>query len=122
MSRYFSNGTEGYAWMAEWCDRCANDHQAHVDHHEDGCPIIGSHLAFPEKERPKWVDLTDEYGFTFPPAVRCLSFTPCAACGEGGGGDDHRVPRSPLPGQLALFDAAPVPHPLAVNDPALVSR
>lgn len=32
----FSNSTEGDAWTARWCDRCAND----ADGPDDGCPIL----------------------------------------------------------------------------------
>lgn len=35
--RPFSNGTEGYAWMDNWCYRCKND----GDHLDDpGCPLV----------------------------------------------------------------------------------
>lgn len=85
MSRYFSNGTEGYAWMAEWCDRCDKDHQAHIDHHEDACPIIArSFLLEADETIPEWVDNSETEGFTFPPAVHCLSFAPCQQCEPGG--------------------------------------
>jgi hypothetical protein len=33
----FSNGTEGYAWMANWCDRCV--HEADPDTN-GGCPLL----------------------------------------------------------------------------------
>lgn len=32
----FSNSTEGDAWTANWCDRCAHDAGAP----DDGCPIL----------------------------------------------------------------------------------
>lgn len=36
----FSNSTEGYGWMANWCDRCAHDAPYQRDEAKEGCPLI----------------------------------------------------------------------------------
>lgn len=35
----FSNGTEGEAWLENWCERCVNDSPEMVDA-GNGCPLI----------------------------------------------------------------------------------
>lgn len=110
MSRYFSNGTEGYAWMANWCDRCDKDHQAHVGEHENGCEIIArSMLAEPDELIPEWVETWDGTG-PFPPGdnVHCLAFAPCQGCNPGDDGCGWETPTGPPPvhkDQGKLFDA-----------------
>lgn len=76
----FSNGTEGYAWQDVWCDECARDHEAHIGNAEDGCEIIARSLI--REPIPEWEDWTEEEGFTFPPAIRCRTFTQCTECDE----------------------------------------
>ena len=113
MSRYFSNGTEGYAWMANWCDRCDKDHQAHIDNHEDGCPIIAmAYLLDGDETIPEWVETWDGKGpFPLGDNVHCLAFAPCQQC-DGGGGDDGcgwEPPQPPVvvhPDQGLLFTDA----------------
>lgn len=36
----FSNGTQGYGWMANWCDRCVHDDLNSNRYGVYGCPII----------------------------------------------------------------------------------
>lgn len=94
MSRYFANGTEGHAWTSQWCDQCENDHDMHYPNQTPpGCPILCKAYCDTEAEIPEWVDLTDEMGFTFPPAVHCLSFAPCQSCKPGPDGP----PPKPVP-------------------------
>lgn len=103
MSRYFSNGTEGFAWMANWCDRCERDHQAHIDHHEDGCKIFLRSLTLERDEIiPEWIE-QDRYALG--DNVHCVEFRPCGECGEGrGDGDDEPKPIPIHPDQGQLFD------------------
>lgn len=82
MSRYFSNGTEHRAWSALWCDRCVNDHPAHVGDYEDGCALILDSMTCKNGEVDGWHLDADKFGFTFPPAVRCDKFAACGPCGE----------------------------------------
>lgn len=42
----FSNGTMGYGWMANWCDRCTNDDMEKRDPSGIlGCPIIAATMV-----------------------------------------------------------------------------
>ncbi|MFF4548638.1 hypothetical protein ACFY1J_31135 [Streptomyces sp. NPDC001406] len=36
----FSNGTEGYGWMAANCDRCIHDKSARQGNDAQGCPLV----------------------------------------------------------------------------------
>ena len=38
---YFSNGTEGEIYEAEYCEKCI-----HYGDEEQGCPIWGAHLCY----------------------------------------------------------------------------
>jgi hypothetical protein len=46
----FSNGTEGYSWMANWCDECTNNDEAT----ELWCPILS--VALLGKTPAEWVE------------------------------------------------------------------
>jgi hypothetical protein len=46
----FSNGTEGYAWMANWCHECVNNDEAT----ELWCPILT--VALLGKTPAEWVE------------------------------------------------------------------
>lgn len=39
-SAAFSNGSQGYSWTYNNCDRCINDKPAREGGYEDGCPIL----------------------------------------------------------------------------------
>lgn len=41
----FANGTEFYAWMANWCDRCAHDAAFQKDESPEGCPLLLAHFS-----------------------------------------------------------------------------
>jgi hypothetical protein len=108
MSRYFSNGTEGFAWQANWCDRCANDHTMHgPDADGPGCPILARSLTLEDGETiPEWLEQWDGTGpFPLGDNVHCIEFRPCTDCGEGGDDDEPR-PTPVHPDQGALFDAS----------------
>ena len=36
---YFSNGTEGQMYEAEYCDKC-------IHNDEEGCPVMGIHFLY----------------------------------------------------------------------------
>lgn len=57
----FANGTEGDAWMANWCERCAVD-QPHREGRDDiGCPLIL--VAIQGRTPAEWLDgPRDEHG------------------------------------------------------------
>ena len=51
MSRFFSNGTEGRAWEALWCERCAVDHGMHQPEQSDGCVYLLYALSGQDERR-----------------------------------------------------------------------
>lgn len=57
----FSNGTEGMAWMENWCFRCTHDTQEKIDR-GDGCPLVM--VALMHRTPSEWLDQTeyDEQG------------------------------------------------------------
>lgn len=83
MSRFFSNGTEGRAWEALWCQRCVNDHSMHDEDGDGGCVHL-LHALCREDDLLDgvWIDESERFGFTMPPAVRCVEFAECGPCGE----------------------------------------
>ena len=126
MSTYFSNGTEGAAWQADWCDRCEADHdEMHTTLTGPGCEIMSR--SFLDEPIPEWIDNRASEGFTFPPAIVCIDFRRCA-CDRGPDdppGEPRPVPVDP--DQTVLFDAnvlAPgVPRAVFLDAfPELVSR
>lgn len=101
MSEHFSNGTEGYAWMANWCNRCERDHAAHIETYENGgCEVLCRELlGLPV---PEFIEGTGRLGDT----IHCVEFRPCTSCGHGdGGGEPDPRPIPIHPDQGLLFDA-----------------
>ena len=83
MSRFFSNGTEGRAWEALWCQRCEHDHSMHSPDGEGGCVhLMHAMCGMDDELAGVWFDESERFGFTFPPAVRCAEFKACEPCGE----------------------------------------
>lgn len=80
----FANGTEGRAWMAEWCNRCLHDHGMHDDS-GNGCPIfvhsiVGDDLG---GYTPMiWQPYEHDWWHYLPAGIRCAAFEPCEPCGE----------------------------------------
>lgn len=102
----FSNGTEGHAWQANWCDRCVHDQSVRRDDVKPdprnngllGCALMA--VALTEKTPAEWLEqdrvrLGDQY--------HCVEFRDEDDPGPG----YEPQPDPPLPGQLALFDAEP---------------
>lgn len=54
--RAFSNGTEGYAWMDNWCDQCVHDRGARDGTNDAGCPLV--RVALMDKTPIEWTDQT----------------------------------------------------------------
>lgn len=50
----FSNGTEGYAWMANWCDRCLVDAPFRSGISPTGCPLLV--VAYSERTPAEWFE------------------------------------------------------------------
>lgn len=73
--RPFSNGTEGDAWIATWCNYCARDHEVHTDT-GGGCDLMSAAM-FGDEWPEGWVPEPDDGRFFLPSRLICLAFTPC---------------------------------------------
>jgi hypothetical protein len=92
---WFSNGTEGTAWMQAWCAHCAQDHEMHQPDGDGGCELIL--LAMDRQPIPEWTDRSSTEGFTLPPAIYCSRFTLCESCGDDKWARAARAPYVPDP-------------------------
>ncbi|MDF1603376.1 hypothetical protein [Nocardioides sp. YIM 152315] len=94
----FSNGTEGYAWMANWCDRCIHDKPARQDRYEDACQIVV--LALCGQTPGEWLEQRDPETGLRPlgDAYHCIEFRD-----EGDGPPPPTEPEPTPPGQGELF-------------------
>lgn len=110
-SRPFSNGTEGYAWMANWCDECVhNDEEAEL-----WCPILT--VALLGSTPAEWVEQSWQQikgrpeGQLAPVLGDTYHCTEFVQRPEWPGDDDPDVGPEPDPtplevhGQLDLVDA-----------------
>jgi hypothetical protein len=101
----FSNGTEGQAWTAVWCEHCVHDHD--ISHDPDGpgpgCTMLveamvgGDDWQWPEA----WTAEPPSLGFNLPSLMLCGMFEPChkGTCD----GDPHAETRVEL---VARVEAA----------------
>lgn len=99
--RPFANGTEGYGWMDNWCDRCVHDKGTRDGTDERGCPLVM--VALMEKTPVEWIDgPRDEQGrYSIADQYHCTEFRD-----EDEGGDDDAPPGPPAPeieGQVDMF-------------------
>lgn len=85
----FSNGTEGYGWMANWCDRCLRDAPHRNMGTGSGCPLIL--VALQDRTPAEWLDgPRDERGaYSIEDQYHCIEFK---APGGGGGGEPRPKP------------------------------
>ena len=95
----FSNGTEGYGWMANWCDRCLRDAPFRNGIAKTGCPIIL--VTMLSRTPAEFLDgPRDEHGrYSIEDQYHCIEFK---APGGGGGGEPR--PKPDPPGMDGLFD------------------
>lgn len=85
----FSNGTEGDAWQAKWCEYCERDHGMHNDEGA-GCGMILSSLM---DEWPEgWIPEPDDGKFFLPSRLVCTAFVACEQC-DGDPGAEARAER-----------------------------
>jgi len=91
--RPFSNGSQGYGWMANNCDRCIHDKPAREGREGEGCPLIL--VALMGRTPAQWLAETDEawvYGdFT------CIEFR---NEDDGPGPEPQPIPTPPGQGEL----------------------
>lgn len=93
----FSNGTEGHAWMAKWCEYCVHDHGAHDQSYDPGtcCDLIGNSMVQRPFQWPEaWLPEPDDGSFSMPSRLCCLAFKPCTNGGcTGDPGEEARAGR-----------------------------
>jgi hypothetical protein len=112
--RPFSNGTEGYGWMENWCwAPCQQPDEVAWQRYEEGkrktppksgtgCPLIL--VAMLGRTPTEWLKQEREDGLIcIGDQYHCVEFRPPGSGGEPG---PPRPKRDP-PGQLALFDRPP---------------
>ncbi|MBG0828509.1 hypothetical protein HS041_12095 [Planomonospora sp. ID67723] len=97
----FSNGTEGYTWMGNWCGRCVHDAPARRDDYANACPLIL--VALTGKTPAEWLE-SDPYSLA--DRYQCLMFRP-----EDDPGPDEPTPVPDPPGQLTLCPREPYERP-----------
>jgi hypothetical protein len=104
----FSNGTEGYAWMANWCDECVNNDEET----ELWCPLLT--VALLQRTPVEWVEQPwgqvkgAPEGETAPRLGDTYHCTEFRQRPEPGDEDDPEPEPEPPPvcdGQLDLIDA-----------------
>lgn len=97
--RAFSNGTEGYAWMDNWCGQCVHDKGTRDGTDETGCPLVM--VALMQRTPIEWIDQT-EGGHRLGDTYHCTEFRD-----EDGGDDDPEPDPDPPPvieGQVDMFE------------------
>lgn len=120
----FSNGDEGYGWMANWCDRCVHDREARA-FEGSGCPLVC--VALNRRTPVEWLDqkTTGPDGLLIPYSIgdqyRCMYFR-----SEDDGPDPEPTPIPDPPGQLTLtprepFEQARMLTPLISETPIEVT-
>lgn len=94
----FSNGTEGYAWLDNWCDQCKHDRGARQGR-DEGCPLVLVSLM--HRTPVEWIDQTAN-GHRLGDTYHCTEFAPDD---EGGGDRDPEPdPLPPCEGQVDMFE------------------
>ncbi|ASU81530.1 hypothetical protein CDO52_00865 [Nocardiopsis gilva YIM 90087] len=93
----FANGTEGYAWIGQWCGSCVHDREGRAMT-GPGCPLILVSLM--GRTPAEWLDgPRDEQGLcSLHDQYHCMYFRD-----EDDGGDPEPRPIPDPPGQEALL-------------------
>lgn len=104
--RPFANGTEGYSWTANWCDRCLHDKGTRDGTNDRGCELLC--VAIMGRTPVEWLEqdrarLGDQY--------HCTEFRE----DDDPYGDNEPDPTDPpppstaydpeMPGQTTIFEA-----------------
>lgn len=99
----FSNGTEGYGWIANWCDRCIHDKPARQDRYEDACGILTQAMCN-DGTPVEWLDgPRDERGlYSIADQYHCIEFRD-----ENEGPPPRTEPLPTPPGQGELIPVEP---------------
>jgi hypothetical protein len=114
----FSNGTEGYAWMENWCESCVHDKPAREERPEDGCPLIM--VAFMSRTPSEWMEQPWQQIKGMPEGQTAPVLGDTYHCVEFRDEDDPGPGYEPVdpvsPDQLELFDATPFIRPRMFAD------
>ena len=94
----FSNGSQGYGWMARNCDRCIHDKPARQGDAANGCPLIL--VALMRKTPAEWLAETEQAQIFAD--YTCVEFRD-----EDNPGGAEPEPIPDPPGQLALAPREP---------------
>lgn len=97
----FSNGTEGYAWMENNCERCIHDRPHRDGTDPQGCPLIL--VALMGRTPIEWMQ---QDGHRLGDQYHCLYFRD-----EDDPGPDEPTPIPDPPGQLTLCPREPYERP-----------
>ena len=99
----FSNGTEFYGWLDNWCERCIHDKAARQGRYEDACAILT--LAICGEGTPiEWLDgPRDEHDrYSLADRYHCIEFRD-----ENEGPPPRTEPLPTPPGQGELIPMEP---------------
>lgn len=111
----FSNGSQGYGWMARNCDRCIHDKPAREGNDGQGCPLVL--VALMGRTPIQWLCETEEQQIHAD--FHCIEFRD-----EDDGPSPEPTPIPDPPGQLTLLPRdefegvrmlSPLPEPQAVT-------
>lgn len=107
----FANGTEGYGWMENWCDRCLHDKEMRETGAGFGCPLIL--VAYQGLIPSEWLDgPRDESGrYGISDQYHCVEFRD-----EDDPGPGYEPTEPVSPDQMELFDATPYERPRMFAD------
>lgn len=88
----FSNGTEGFEWQGNWCDRCLRDSPFRNGLADRGCRLL--EVAILGRTPAEWLDgPRDEHGhYSMADQYHCIEFK---APGGRGGGEPRPKPDPP---------------------------
>ncbi|MGW1796872.1 hypothetical protein ACWCQN_12885 [Streptomyces sp. NPDC001984] len=111
----FSNGDQGYGWMAANCDRCVHDKSARDDNGGEGCPLVL--IALVGRTPAQWLCETEQQAIFAD--YTCTEFrgeddddpTPRPMPTPDGQGE--LLPREPFEGHRML---TPLPEDQAARD------
>lgn len=113
--RPFSNSSQGYGWMHNWCGRCVHDKSArHETENGPGCPLVA--VAMMGRTPIQWLAETEDawvYG-----DFHCIEFRDED---DGVGPEPQPIPTPPGQGELLPREAfeghrmlTPLPEPSEV--------
>lgn len=106
----FSNGSQGYSWMANWCDRCTHDNLDDNTYGPYGCPIVAVTMM---SRTPAEFIAADERAEILAD-YRCIEFRDRDDPGAteptplpDPPGQELLLPREPFEGTRMFVDATP---------------